>query len=152
MKIRLVLVGAIASAAMLALPARAELGGDATSVQNDQSQLHAVRRVTQSNGYTVHELQMAGGIVVHEYATAQGKVFAVTWLGPFIPNLQQLLGNYFPAFKVAAAARHAAGVRGPVMVKQDDLVVRSSGHMRAYNGRAYVPSLIPPQVSLEEIQ
>ena len=138
--------------ALLPLPVLAELGGDAATVRADQIRLQAVQRATLSNGYNVHELQTESGIVIREYASTAGKIFAVTWQGPFMPDLSQLLGSYFPAFKTAATARRAAGVRGPVAVQQSDLVVQSAGHMRAYSGRAYVPSLIPPQVSIEEIQ
>lgn len=142
----------VALLALMPFTALAELGGDAASVQTDQNRLQAVRRAMLSNGYTVHELQTDSGIIVREYASTAGKVFAVTWQGPFMPDLQQLLGSYFPAFKIAADARRAAGARGPVAIQQDDLVVQSAGHMRAYSGRAYVPSLIPPQVTIEEIQ
>lgn len=138
--------------ALLPLPATAELGGNATSVQNDNNQLHAAMRATVSNGYTVHELQTESGIIVREYVSGAGKVFAVSWNGPVMPNLQQLLGQYFPAFSDAALARRNAGIRGPIAVQQDDLVVQSGGRMRAYAGRAYVPSMMPPQVTIDEIQ
>ncbi|MDB6061937.1 MAG: hypothetical protein JWM78_2040 [Verrucomicrobiaceae bacterium] len=142
----------IALFAFLPIAAFAELGGDVTSVQNDQNRLQAVRRATLSNGYTVHELQTDNGISVREYASTQGKIFAVTWEGPFLPDLQQLLGTYFPTFKAAAEAQRATGARGPLAVTQDDLVVQSGGHMRAYSGKAYVISLIPPQVAIADIQ
>lgn len=138
--------------ALLPLSASAELGGNAASVQNDTNQLHAVMRATVSNGYTVHEMQTESGIAIREYVGATGKVFAVSWNGPVMPNLQQLLGQYFPTFSDAALARRNAGIRGPVAIQQDDLVVQSGGHMRAFAGRAYVPSLIPPQVTIDEIQ
>jgi hypothetical protein len=142
----------IALLALAPFAAWAELGGDLGSIQSDQSRLQAVRRATLNNGYTVHELTTDNQITVREYASTQGKIFAVSWQGPFMPDLQQLLGAYFPTFKAAAAARRAAGARGPVALEQDDLVVQSGGHMRAYSGRAYVPSLLPPQVSVDEIQ
>lgn len=138
--------------ALLPLAAWAGLGGDVSSVQTDQNRLQAMRRATISNGYTVHELITENQITIREYASTQGKIFAVSWRGPFMPDLQQLLGSYFPTFKAAAAARRAAGARGPVALEQDDLVVQSGGHMRAFSGRAYVPSLLPPQVSVDEIQ
>lgn len=138
--------------ALLPLTATAELGGDVASVQTDQSRLKAMRRATPSNGYTVHELSTDSGIQIREYASAAGKVFAVTWRGPFLPDLQQLLGAYFPAFKAAAQSHRDGGARGPVSVEQQDLIVQSGGRLRAFNGRAWVPSLLPPQVSIEEIQ
>lgn len=114
--------------------------------------MHAVLRERPTNSYSVHELQAQGGINVREYVSAQGQVFAVTWRGRALPDLEQLLGNYFPAFHDAAVARKNAGVRGPLTLRQDDLVIQSAGHLRTFFGKAYVPSLLPPQVTVEEIQ
>src|SRR6185436_21098514 len=137
---------------LLPLTASAELGGNAASVQTDNNKLHAVMRATVSNGYTVHAIQTESGITIREYLSTAGKVFAVSWDGPVMPDLQQLLGQYFPAFSEAAAARRHAGIRGPVAIAQEDLVVQSGGRMRAFAGRAYVPSSVPPQVTIDEIQ
>lgn len=145
-------LAALLTIALLPPAALAALGGDVPSVQSDQSRLQAVRRATLSNGYTIHELTTANGLTVREYATVQGRIFAVSWQGPFMPDLQQLLGAYFPSFKLAVDERRAAGWRGPVSIRQDDLVVQSGGRMRAFSGRAWVPSLLPPQVAAEQIQ
>lgn len=134
------------------LSALAALGGNASSIVSDKTHMRAQLRATASNGYSVHALQTDVGIHVREYVSAQGKVFAVAWDGPNLPDLTQLLGEYFPAFQAAMTERRSRGVRGPVALQQNDLVVESNGHMRAYFGRAYVPSLLPPQVSIEEIQ
>lgn len=128
----------------------AALGGDTTSISRDQSHMRAQLRASASNGYSVHELQTEAGVNVREYIAA-GKVFAVAWDGPSLPDLSQLLGTHFPAFKQSMAARRSRGVRGPVALQQNDLVVESRGNMRAFTGRAYVPSLLPPQVSIDEI-
>ena len=142
------LCGALLSMAPLTFAA---LGGDATSISRDQSHMRAQLRASPSNGYSMHELQTEAGVNVREYI-AGGKVFAVTWSGPALPDLQQLLGAYFPTFKQSMAERRSRGVRGPVAMHQNDLVVESRGNMRAFSGRAYVPSLLPPQVSIDEIQ
>jgi Protein of unknown function (DUF2844) len=138
--------------ALLPLAAAAELGGNVGSVQNEASRLRATQRTILGNGYTVHELQTDNGITIREYASSAGRIFAVAWSGPSLPDLTQLLGTYFPTFQHAARARRAAGLRGPVAVEQDDVVVQSGGRMRAYEGRAWVPSLLPPQVTIDEIQ
>ena len=134
------------------LSAFAALGGNASSIASDKTHMRAQLRATTSNGYSIHALGTDAGIHVREYISAQGKVFAVAWDGPNLPDLTQLLGDYFPTFQAAMTERRSRGLRGPVSLQQDDLVVESNGHMRAYFGRAYVPSLLPPQVSIEEIQ
>ena len=79
-----------------------------------------------------------------------GKVFAVTWNGPFIPNLKQSLGSYFAEFSAAAPAAH--GTRKHLLVRLPDLVVESAGHMRAHHGVAYLPQALPSGVSVGDLQ
>lgn len=141
--------------AVLALgsPSAAELGGDLNSVTADQARMKATLRSTQTSSYAVHELQAATGTVVREYVSSAGKVFAVAWHGPFLPNLRDLLGQYFTPYSQAiqAAKFHHPG-RSPVLIQQSGLVVESGGHMRSFAGKAYVPQLLPEGTSAEEIQ
>ncbi len=147
--LRLVLFFVVSTIPPVALAA---LGGNVDSITHDQSSSRAQLRAVVSNGYTIHSLLTEAGINVREYVSSQGIVFAIAWDGPNLPDLQQLLGNYFPQFSQAMSQRRASGIRGPVALNDNDLVVESSGHLRAFKGRAYVPSLLPPQVSIAEIQ
>ncbi|MGB7229865.1 MAG: DUF2844 domain-containing protein, partial [Candidatus Acidiferrales bacterium] len=80
-------------------------------------------------------------------------VFAITWQGSTRPNLQQILGTYFQTYTQAAQAQKGRRVaRGPVVLKQGGLVVEMGGHMRWIMGRAYVSSMVPPTVQMEEIR
>ncbi|HEY3700116.1 MAG TPA: DUF2844 domain-containing protein [Spongiibacteraceae bacterium] len=130
----------------------AALGGDVHTITADQARMRAQLRAAASNGYTVHELQTAAGVAVREFVADNGKVFAIAWEGPNMPDLEQLLGAYFPEFNAAMSTRRKAGIRGPVALQHDDLIVESNGRMRSFFGRAYVPSLLPPQVTPDEIQ
>ncbi len=132
------------------LPAFAALGGDAASVDDDIAKMKGQVRATPASGYTVSEITLSSGTVVSEYVSSQGKVFAVTWSGMVIPDLQQTLGTYFEQYKAAAAAPHSG--HNHLTVRQSDLVVTSSGHMRAWKGKAYVPSLLPPNFSPDDIK
>lgn len=150
-------LAAALAAPLLALgssPALAVLGGDATSISTDQARLKAAKRevapAAAAAGYTIHELQLDSGTLVREYLGAEGKVFAVAWQGPFLPNLQQLFGTYYAPY--TEAVKRQQGQRRPVMLQQSNLVVESAGRMRAFSGRAYDPSLLPANVRLEEIQ
>lgn len=138
------------------LSAYAALGGNADSTATSTNNPFVARKqqstTTPSNGYSIHQSVSESGITIREYASQQGIVFAVTWDGPSLPDLQQLLGNYFPQFHDAMIERRRRGIRGPVMLQQDNLVVESRGHLRTFRGRAYAPNLLPPQVSTEEIQ
>lgn len=142
---------AILAAILMPLRAGAALGGSAATVDADQSKLKAVRAAQVQGNFTVHELTEASGTVVREFVSkATGKVFAVSWRGPFMPDLQQLLGDHFSTFK-EAAARDGTG-RGAVAVDQPGLVVRSGGHMRAFSGLAYVPDQLPEGVQVENLR
>ncbi len=144
--------------ASLFLPFRASavLGGDEASVQIDQKQMKAQRAVQVSGRYSVHEITTPYGTVVREYVSPNGTVFGVAWRGPFLPNFQQLLGNYYGTFAQAAQeARQAQPGRwrnAPMTVDRSDLIMHSAGHTRAYAGQAYVPGLLPQGVAAQEIQ
>ena len=133
------------------MPAFAALGGDVASVQDDQAHINASLRVSQTNGYAVHELHSPTGSVVREFVSASGKVFAIAWQAPSPPDLRQLLGTYFDEFQKAAALNHKPG-RAPLFVQHSGLVVQLGGHMRSFTGRAYLPDQLPSGVHTEEIR
>jgi hypothetical protein len=82
--------------------------------------------------------------MVREFVSPSGKVFAVAWQGPSIPDLRQVLGTYFAQYAEAAqAAQKKRAGHGPLMIRESDLVAELSGHQRAFAGRAYVPQLVP---------
>ena len=144
-------LGAALVAGSLALPAFAALGGDASSVDADVAKMKAQAQATAVNGYTVSQMTLPTGTVVNEYVSVEGKVFAVSWSGPAMPNLQQTLGTYFAAFQAAGSVPHGAN-HHQLSINQSDLVLRTGGHMRDWHGKAYVPSLLPPNFSLDEIK
>ena len=45
--------------------------------------------------YVMRETTLPTGTRVREYVSESGTVFAVTWEGPFLPDLKALLGKYF---------------------------------------------------------
>jgi hypothetical protein len=140
-----------------AVPARAALGGDITSVQADQLHMQGSVRATVTASYTVHQIQSAAGTVVREYVSSSGKsagkVFGIAWQGPWPPDMRQLLGSYFDQYVQAANAQSTTRMgRRPVVIEQSGLVVQLGGHPRAFAGRAYVPEMLPTGVRAEEIQ
>jgi Protein of unknown function (DUF2844) len=142
--------GAVLLAGSVTLPAFAALGGDAASVETDAAKMKGQARATAVAGYTVKEITLPSGTVVREYVSAEGKVFAVTWSGMSRPDLQQTLGTYFEQYKAAAAAPHAG--HHHLTIHQPELVLSSGGHMRAWRGKAYVPALLPPDFSVDDIR
>jgi len=149
MIVRVLLVVIVYVVLVLPSSASASLGGDVTTVQADQIRLKGTLRNTPTNAYTVQEIKAPTGTVVREYLSPAGKIFAVVWQGPFLPDLR-----YFEQFSQAAQKLKSQRprVRGSLLIQEPGLVVQSGGHMRAYFGRAYIPELVPQGIPIEEIQ
>jgi Protein of unknown function (DUF2844) len=130
--------------------ASATLGEPEASIQAETQLSKATLKETDRGVYRVHEIQQPSGTLIREYVGLDGKVFAVTWHGPFLPNLRQTLGNYFDEY--AAGARAGRQDRNHVQVRTDDLVVQVGGHMRAYRGLAYLPQAMPSGVTVGDLQ
>jgi hypothetical protein len=143
----LTLIGLLAW--VLTRPASASLGDDLPSVEADRASMKATLRRAHAALYEIHEMVTPQGTTVREFASLSGKVFAVTWKGPFKPDLRQTLGSYFETYR--AAPRVAGSTRSHASVAERDLVVHAMGHMRSFVGLAYVPSLVPAGVSPNEL-
>jgi hypothetical protein len=134
-------------------PVAASLGGDIASVTADRMHSQgALQNITQTGTYTVHDMRMASGTVVREYSSTTGRVFGVAWAGPWLPDLQQLLGPYFDRYQAGLRAAQKRRGRGPIVIDTPDLVVRVIGHPRAFSGTAYVPSMMPLGIQPESIR
>jgi hypothetical protein len=136
---------AIVAGLGVARDAHATLGGDVASVAANQQNLSATRVVTKTTFGDRHDLVLASGVVVHEYISPAGAVYAVTWRGPRMPDLRELLGPYFTQLssKSKRGGHHHATLTGT------DLVVQSQGHGHAFSGRAWAPSLVPAGVKID---
>ncbi|MEJ0006146.1 MAG: DUF2844 domain-containing protein [Steroidobacteraceae bacterium] len=131
-------------------PARAALGGSADSIESDRIRMKGLTRPIPAGSVQKQELQLPSGTVVTEYLTDTKIVFAVTWRGPALPDLHQVLGDYFANYQTAAS--QPAVRRRLVRVSRPDIVIESGGKMRAFTGRAWVPALLPSGVTSADIQ
>lgn len=148
-------LGMIAVLLCYATLAQAALGGDSASVDADWLQMKvasAARQSLTANGsYSVHEMPLPSGTLVRQYVSNAGVVFAVTWFGPFIPDLRQLLGAYFDVM-VARQSAQSNVSRRFFSQNEADLVIESGGHQGRFAGRAYLKSVIPAGITAQEIQ
>jgi Protein of unknown function (DUF2844) len=132
--------------------AQATLGESAASIGSDRKALSAVQRAkTVHDSFTVQEIE-SGSTTVREYISPAGVVFGVAWNGLIHPDLTQLLGSYANEYHEALGRSPHNKGRSHLQVKTNRVVVQGWGHMRNFQGRAYVPSLIPPGVSVDEIR
>ncbi len=151
------LMGAVLLA--LSAPAFAVLGDNAASVLNDQARMRGTLRSVDNQTYVMHEITASYGAKVREYVSPSGVVFGVAWDGQFPPNFEQLLGPYFQQLQQATAQQKAADEangqvrrRGPVLIQSSGIVFAQSGHMHSYHGTAYIPQLIPQNVTAGDIR
>jgi hypothetical protein len=146
------LAGLLLAVFFCPLRARAALGGDVSSVAADQSQLNGSIALRPGSAFNVHQIKADNGTVVREFVSPSGSVFAVSWSGPFVPNLHQLLGAYFEQYSAGVSAQKDTYVgRHPLNLELPGLVVQMRGHMRAYYGRAYLPQQLPAGTNLGDL-
>jgi hypothetical protein len=62
-----------------------------------------------------------------------------------------LLGQHFDTM-TQEGRRHPKAGHSQLLVARPDVTIESTGHMRAYSGRAWVGSLMPAGVTTEEIE
>ncbi len=122
----------------------ATLGGQPTASNDSRAvatEMRAQVRAT-AQAYTQHQVSSPNGQRFTEYVSDAGVVFAVTWHGPAQPNLRELLGAGYDAY-VAKTSANPGATHSHMALKQDDLVIAATGHMRAFEGHAWIPSLLP---------
>ncbi|MBJ6727385.1 DUF2844 domain-containing protein [Geomesophilobacter sediminis] len=142
----------LTGALLLPAIAGATLGGSVDSIKSDRKALSAAHRATTSGpGYTVEEIAY-DGTTVREFVSPAGIVFGIAWVGYLHPDLTQLLGSY--AGEYSTALKQGKRVRGlkRQRVTTDNVVVEKWGHMRALQGRAYAPALVPSGVNIDAIR
>ena len=129
--------------------AAAALGEPEASVQAEVARLRGSITVSRYANYQLHEIQLPSGTVVREFAGSGGKVFAVAWNGPAVPNLREILGQYFDSYVTAAKAPHSG--HHHLQIRESNLVVQAGGHMRAFSGLAYLPQAVPSGVNIGDL-
>jgi hypothetical protein len=132
------------------IPAWAALGNNIASVDADAQAFRGEHVMVAKTGYNLHQITMADGSVVKEFVSPAGTVFAVAWRGHFIPNLQQLLGAYVTNLQQGQRTRVIP--RRGITIQGNDFVFTSFGLNRSFRGRAWVPSLVPANLTMEVVQ
>ena len=131
--------------------AHAALGESVESVQRDHAALRgAALAVTPTQAYDLHEITTADATRVREYVSRAGTVFAVTWSGRSLPNLQAVLGQRYDEYAAAAAGHH--GSHHVFTIATASLVMHIRKLPRGFTGSAHVPALVPPGVATQDIR
>ena len=132
-------------------PCFAELGTDKTEPIKADLKFKHLQLRNNEGAYFVQEITLESGTMVKEYLNASGKVFGVSWQGPFKPDLRLFLGDH-------ALTRLHFENTGKVLdhhhanVNSRDLVIISKGMGRSFAGKAFVPQIAPENVGIDQIQ
>lgn len=133
-------------------PATAALGERANSVAKDQKTLSAPRQsASAQQGYTVQEVK-SDAVTLREYLSPEGIVFAIAWNGLIHPDLTPLLGAHAGEYEEALRQLPPKPGSRHLHVQGSRVIVEKWGNMRNLQGRAYIPTLLPVGVSVDEIQ
>ena len=110
----------------------------------------APARVTHAAAFDRHELLTTDGVNVHEFVGRNGRVFAVTFNGPAMPDLKVLLGG---RFNESAAAVHPSPSTHKVYTHSSRTLELSIVKLpRGFAGSAFVPGAIPAGVTARDLQ
>jgi len=145
----------VATLSLAALPARAVLGGDVSTIAGDQVRMQGTRHpaAVSSAQVRTHEITLADGSSIREFVTPGGIVFAVAWNTRFKPDLAALLGAHAASYAAAASeAMRAPGIRRQAELRRGDLVVHSTAYLNSYVGKAWLQSLVPQGVPLDALR
>jgi hypothetical protein len=136
----------------LAGSVQAGIGEPESSIDRERVQLRATRSMRTTVLYKVHELRSPNGIRALEYVSPTGVVFGVRWSATSKPDLSYFLGTSNPTYLSAAKdfARRP-GIQRQFRHDNSDLVVASTSHLNVYTGYAYRRSLLPSNVTAQEL-
>jgi hypothetical protein len=123
----------------MAAQACAGLGEDRMRVESTRQ--HEAQKTTPSGArFTQVNIGLESGTVVRAYRDRSGAVFAVSWSGPFLPDMRELLGPHFAAL---SDQQRRPGPGGNLVVRHGSVVVVSEGRLGAFHGRAWLPGQLP---------
>jgi hypothetical protein len=104
-----------------------------------------------SANYVTRDTTLSTGTHIREYVSNSGIVFAVVWDGPVLPDLKALLGEHFDTM-VAESARMPRAGRSHLATDDPEVVIHSGGHMRAFEGNAWIPAAFPAGFTADDVR
>lgn len=145
---RIFLAGMLLACAGHAL---AGLGGPPANLGSEISDSKAATVSTGQASYTQLTKTLQSGTTLQEYVAGNGKVFAVRWSGPYLPDLREILGGHFDTLVAESKARTGRG-RSALAIRRDDVTIISGGHMGSFEGKAWIPGSLPAGFTPDDIR
>jgi len=89
---------------------------------------------------------------IKEFIDSTGIVYAVRWDGAMLPDINALLGEYFPEYKIAIATTPYRVPRRHLKADSGNLSIRQFGHPGALSGLIYLKNRLPANVQPEDLK
>ena len=125
---------------------QAELGSNIASVMAEKTEFNSQLTTSNQYGVTVYIQTLSSGTVIQEYASADGVIFALSWSGRELPNLQVILGNYFKDYLTGIKQS-----RGAFSINTESIAIQSAGMMGAFQGFAFLPKQAPVGFTIKNL-
>lgn len=132
------------------LASHAGLGGPPADFGGNALSQRRVQQAQATGSVTYRETVLNTGTVIHEYLGDDGVVYAVTWKGPLLPDLHELLGSHYSALAQPGVPMRQGN--GHLQIRRDDLVVETRGQMGAFEGRGWLPPRVPRFLKIDRLK
>jgi hypothetical protein len=130
------------SVATAALLASLYSGAAFAALGSVPSSWDAPVEVRNAANYTDRMTILPSTTTLHEYIGADGRVFALSWAGPSLPNFGTLLGEYAAVMDAEVRSAPVAG-RGGLSISTPTFMLQSGGRAGAFSGKAWIPERLP---------
>lgn len=91
-------------------------------------------------------------LTIKEFVDSTGLVYAVRWQGSHPPDLNSLLGQYFPEYKMALVSTPFRAPRRGVAATSNNLQIAQFGHPGALTGIIYLKNSLPSGIQPEDLK
>jgi hypothetical protein len=132
---------------LLHFPAHATLGErNIASVAKNKSAL------TSHNSTVRYQASQDDVVNIKEFVDSTGLVYAVRWDGPRPPDLNALLGKYFPEYSLAVVATPFRVPHRRLMADSNNLHISQFGRPGNLSGIIYLKNQLPPDIHPEDLK
>lgn len=108
--------------------------------------------VTPNNGTVRFQTSQDDVVTIKEFLDASGTVYAVRWEGPRPPDLNVLLGRYFPEYSVAVVTTRTRMARRRLMADSSNLHISQFGRPGQLFGIVYLKNRLPDGINPEDLK
>jgi hypothetical protein len=128
-------------------PARATLGERAVASLAQNKSL-----VTPNNTTVRFQSSVDDVVTIKEFIDSTGIIYAIRWDGPRPPDLNSLLGQFFPEYKVAIVSTPFRVPHRRLMADSDNLHISQFGRPGNLSGIVYLKNRLPANIHPDDLK